>query len=257
MGDAIRHQETVEGHQALSLALDTFARAVPRKVEIDHRGELIYAGGDDVLAFVPLHRVLDCAQALAQDFSQRLARFPTGPEGRPPTLSVGIGICHFLDPMGGALQVARRAERRAKTLRNALAVIVDKRSGPEIEALGTWGTVDQDLAHFVSLHVHDWVPDGAAYELRELARLLDGAEGQERRSLEELVRQEAERILRRKQPQHGDAARLSEEVLTGLLAGLDLRGVGLLADLLILARTLAQATEEANPSPADSGGATP
>jgi CRISPR-associated protein Cmr2 len=254
MGQAIRSQETVEGHQALSRALDAFAREVPRIVETNHRGELIYAGGDDVLAFVPLHRVLPCAEALAEAFGRKLKDFPTGEEGKPPTLSVGIGICHFLDPMGGALHVARRAERQAKTLRNALALIVDKRSGPEIQTFGTWGTVDQDLAHFVKMHVNDWVPDGAAYELRELGRLLDGASGDERKSLEDLVRKEAERILRRKQPRHGDEARLSEEILTSLLAALDQRGIQVLANRLILARTLAQAEEEANPREEAAGG---
>src|SRR6185369_12083287 len=72
----------------------------------------------------------------------------------------------------------RRAERLAKTISNALAVIVDKRSGPEIETHGHWRTADRDLARFVELHWNDWVPDGAAYELRELARLLAGTAGE-------------------------------------------------------------------------------
>jgi CRISPR-associated protein Cmr2 len=247
MGRAIQRQETAEGHQDLSRALDTFAGGVAEIVEEQHGGELIYAGGDDVLAFVPLHRVLPCAQALRVSFEGQLRAFPAGEKGETPTLSVGIGICHFLDPMGGALAVARRAERLAKICRNSLAVIADKRSGPEIETHGQWGTVDRDLADFVKMHWNDWVPDGAAYELRELARLLDGAAGEDREDLETLVRKEAERILRRKQPRHGEAAEISAEILKDLLIALDARGIQVLADRLILARTLAQAEEEANP----------
>jgi CRISPR-associated protein Cmr2 len=271
MGRAIQQQKTIEGHQALSRALDTFAGSVTQTVEKEHGGELIYAGGDDVLAFVPLHRVLACAQALAKDFGEALADFPVEEGGGAPTLSVGIGICHFLDPMGGALHVARRAEKLAKTTRNALAVIVDKRSGPEVETLGPWGMVDQDLAAFVQMHWNDWVPDGAAYELRELARLLDSPAAEDRESLEALVRKEAARILRRKQPRHGEEAKISEATLKRLLESLnreeilnpdlnpDLNKEKLpkeirlkrLADRLVLARTLARAEEEANPHEAE------
>jgi CRISPR-associated protein Cmr2 len=247
MGLAIERQETVRAHQELSRALDSFAREVPKIVEAEHGGELIYAGGDDVLAFVPLHRVLSCAQALALRFGRKLQGFPAAEGGAVPTLSVGIGIGHFLDPMSGVLALARRAERLAKTTRNALAVIVDKRSGPAVETRGPWGTVDRDLADFVRMHRCDAVPDGAAYELRELVRLLDGAGGQDAESLASLVRKEAERILRKKQPQHGRAAQLLQETLASLVAALDARGVPELANRLILARTLARAEVEANP----------
>jgi CRISPR-associated protein Cmr2 len=244
MGRAIRRQQTVQAHQALSRTLDDLARMVPGIVEDDHGGELIYAGGDDVLAFVPLHRALACAQHLAASFQDRLPAFPPGEEGKPPTLSVGLGISHFLDPMGGALAVARRAERLAKVGRAALAVILDKRSGPEIETSGRWGTLDCDLADFVRMHRNDEVPDGAAYELRELARLLSGTAGGERQTMESLVRKEAARILERKQPRHGEQAALSAEILVRLLAAPD---VPALADRLVLARILAQAEHQADP----------
>jgi CRISPR-associated protein Cmr2 len=265
MGRAIERQETAQRHRDLSRALDAFAQRVSGIVEGEHRGELIYAGGDDVLAFVPLHRVLSCAEALRTAFLKELAGFPTGETGGAPTLSVGIGICHFFDLMSRALDVARRAEKLAKVERDSLAVIVDKRSGPAVEAWGRWGTIDQDLAKFVEMHRHDWVPDGAAYELRELARLLEGAAEKDRESLEDLVDKEAERILRRKQPKRGDEAALSESCLGRLLEALRRKepaasrpdlpassGLARLADRLILARTFARAAEEAKPP---SGGA--
>jgi hypothetical protein len=57
------------------------------------------------------------------------------------------------------------------------------------------------------MHRKDWVPDGAAYELRELGRLLEKTSEEEGKSLAVLVRKEAERILRRKQPGHGTKRR--------------------------------------------------
>src|SRR5215210_3778018 len=158
MGEAIDRQASFEGHKELSRKLDEFAREARKIVENDHHGELIYSGGDDVLAFVPLHRAVACARQLAEQFEKLLETF-----GKPdsyPTLSVGIGISHFMDPMGQGLNLARHAEKLAKTTRNALAVVVDKRSGPATEVSGRWGTVDQDLDVFVEMHVQDLVPDG-------------------------------------------------------------------------------------------------
>ena len=65
IGKVIDNQKDVEGHRTLSRALDGFADSVRRTVEA-HKGALIYAGGDDVLAFVPLHTLIACASELHQ-----------------------------------------------------------------------------------------------------------------------------------------------------------------------------------------------
>ena len=250
MGNAIQLQTTFEAHQELSRALDEFAQGVRTTVERDHGGELIYAGGDDVLAFVPLHRAVACARELAKDFKSRLAGFPVGKDKETdevvsPTLSVGIGISHFMDPLRGALNLARKAEKLAKEKRNSLAVIVDKRSGPPVEVTGIWGTLDQRLDDYARMHQKDWVPDGAAYDLRELVRLLERAEEAEKKNLVELVKKEAERILRRKQPQHGEEKAIHQEILDRLIGDIRSLEVRQVADRLIVARLLAQAADEA------------
>jgi CRISPR-associated protein Cmr2 len=248
MGKAIERQTTFETHQKLSKRLDQFAQSVRTTVEGDYSGELVYSGGDDVLAFVPLHRAIDCARKLAADFKAMLADFPVDKENTTPTLSAGIGISHFLDPLRSALNLARKAESLAKEKRNSLAVIVDKRSGPPVEIKGTWGDLDERLSTYVTMHRNDWVPDGAAYELKELGRLLDKADETERASLVKLVRKEAERILRRKQPQHGAQKELAAEVLNRLTADVKSLELNEVADGLIVARLLAQAWEEADPT---------
>ncbi|HEX3555842.1 MAG TPA: type III-B CRISPR-associated protein Cas10/Cmr2 [Thermoanaerobaculia bacterium] len=250
MGKAIERQKTFEKHRELSRQLDQFAQRVRTIVERDHGGELIYSGGDDVLAFVPLHKVIGCARELAAEFQRQLAGFPIHEDEEKkevPTLSAGIGISHFMDPMGGALKLARKAESLAKVERNSLAVIVDKRSGPPVEVVGKWKLFDVRLDAYVEMHRQDQVPDGAAYELRELARLLEGAQGAAKAGLEELVRREAERILRRKQPQHGVEQEIAEEVLKSLIADVKELPLSEVADRLIVARLLAQAAEEAEP----------
>jgi CRISPR-associated protein Cmr2 len=247
MGKAIERQTTFEEHKRLSRQLDAFAQSVRGIVEKDHGGELIYAGGDDVLAFVPLHRVISCARTLAKEFAERLAEFPVDAAGNKPTLSAGIGISHFMDPMGGALRLARQAEQLAKKERNSLAVIVDKRSGARVEVVGPWGDLDQRLKDYVSLHRVDKFPDGAAYELRELGRLLVKAEGTDKANLEKLVKTEAIRILDRKQPRHGAEAAIDPKVMERLRGDINKLEVGQVANRLIVARLLAQAEDEATP----------
>ncbi|HEX4960992.1 MAG TPA: type III-B CRISPR-associated protein Cas10/Cmr2 [Thermoanaerobaculia bacterium] len=257
MGKAIERQTSFEQHQGLSHKLDLFAQSVRGIVERDHAGELIYAGGDDVLAFVPLHRVVACAAKLAEAFKSQLSGFPIDDEGGTPTLSAGIGISHFMDPMGGALKLARKAEARAKEKRDSLAVIVDKRSGPPVEVVGLWGDLDQRLKYYVDLHLNEQVPDGAAYELRELGRLVKWTEAdlksdredlkKKREDLENVVKKEAARILGRKQPQHGEMEGIDANVLDCLLQDIKALPVSAVADRLIAARLLAQAQEEATP----------
>jgi len=257
MGKAIERQDSFQDHRNLSKALDRFAQSVRGIVERNHGGELVYAGGDDVLAFVPLHRAVACAQDLAKAFGEELTGFSINKDGGTPTLSAGIGVSHFLDPLRGALELARKAEKLAKVERNSLAVIVDKRSGPPVEVKGIWGALDERLKDYVMLHRADQVPDGAAYELRELGRLLNvtgESTAVERENLAKLVRKEAERILKRKQPQHGEKETIDSEVLKRLINDLDSSSIPQVADRLIVARLLAQAADEAEPLSAEAGG---
>ena len=69
-----RHAKGAEKHREISRRLDSFAREARDIVE-KHIGAPVYTGGDDVLAFMPLHTVLACAQKLAKEFAERLAPF--------------------------------------------------------------------------------------------------------------------------------------------------------------------------------------
>lgn len=168
MGAAIEHQTTAGEHRRLSAALDDFSRGARSLVQSEQiRGELIYAGGDDVLAFVPVHRALACARQLRDSFARALAPFSN--DLVTPTLSVGIGICHFIEPMTRSLQVARAAENLAKRERNSLAIIVDKRSGGRTEVTGSWSdNFDERIARIIEWHINDEIPDRLAHHLAEL-----------------------------------------------------------------------------------------
>jgi CRISPR-associated protein Cmr2 len=242
MGKAINEQKTPEAHRELSQHLSCFARKVADIIK-QHNGSLVYSGGDDVLAFVPLHRVLACARCLAQTFRQELASFRMLEDGKEtsPTLSVGIVVAHHLEPLTDALALARAAEKAAKSVpgKNALAVTVSKRSGSDRTVAGTWGTLDRRLEQFIVLHRSDAIPDGAAFELRDLALRLG--------FLEEAMRKEALRILRRKEAQRG-LQPVAKHVLGKLDELINRQQVPIaqLAEELIIAREFAVAEDQAN-----------
>ncbi len=128
MGRALRSMTSAADHRAFSRALAGFAQHARQIIEQQHRGVLVYAGGDDILAFLPLPEALTCAESLCSRFAEAMASAGTNIASLP-TLSIGLGVGHLLESLGDLLALGRRAERLAKEIRNALAVIVEKRSG--------------------------------------------------------------------------------------------------------------------------------
>lgn len=267
MGRAIdelsKHEEGAGRHRELSQALDGFAGGVREIVEKQHAGALVYAGGDDVLALMPLHTVLDCAQKLADEFSKRLQPFKYD-NNKSPTLSVGIAVVHHLDSLREALELARSAEeKQAKVVtgKNAVAIKVSKRSGEERAVVGKWGELDKRLTQLITYYRNGSIPEGTSYELRELAQRLAGPT--DVAGLQEAMLIAAKGILQRKlsirqksRSQNGGAE--GEKILNELLAMLSEDqqelgqpntaqkarvGVEELAWELMVARTFADAIE--------------
>jgi CRISPR-associated protein Cmr2 len=128
-------------HAAISEALLRFALGrVPEIVE-KHSGELIYAGGDDVIALLPVETVFACAAELRASYSED---FDAGGllVGGKATMSAGIALSHYRAPLRRALDAARQAERAAKDAgRNALGISVLRRSGEETSCVAPWACV--------------------------------------------------------------------------------------------------------------------
>jgi CRISPR-associated protein Cmr2 len=166
MGRVIDHLGSATDHRAFSAALAGFAAEARRVVEQDHRGTLVYAGGDDVLAFLPLPEALACADDLRKGFAETMASAcrPLAAELRP-TLSVGLGIGHVMESMGDLLALGRQAEREAKRLRNALAVLVDKRSGGTRTWRALWSADPVRELHDAVALLRDRLPSRKVYEI--------------------------------------------------------------------------------------------
>lgn len=204
MGEAIDHQTTPQAHQALSQALSQFADEVDGIVKKYH-GQLIYSGGDDVMAYLPLHTVVACVQELAVKFASRMEDFKKS-GGGSPTLSAGIVVAHHLEPLQDTLELARAAERTAKSVpgKHALAITVSKRSGVDRTIKGKREDVMERLTTMIGWRRAGDISAGTPYELQKLHQVLGGSP-----ALKDAMIKEALRIVERKRESGG--ASMSKE----------------------------------------------
>jgi CRISPR-associated protein Cmr2 len=146
MGRLLRELSDYKG--AVSHALGSFSRRVVELVESSNaNGRLIYAGGDDVLAFLPPSTGLATARALRTAY-QEAFRENVGPvrDGHtPPTISAGLVYAHMHAPLRAVVRSAHTTlDDMAKdgAGRDAFAVRVWKRAGVALEFAGKWDELD-------------------------------------------------------------------------------------------------------------------
>lgn len=157
-------------HLAISGALNDFSQTVVRYVvEEEHLGRVIYAGGDDVLAMLPVADLLSAMQRLRHAYSgvdpeheggvlggltlhNGFAALKTrrgGKDhlqlmrmmGKNATASTGAVIAHHQAPLAAVMRELRAAEQRAKNEggRDAFSITVIKRSGGALRLTEKWG----------------------------------------------------------------------------------------------------------------------
>lgn len=129
-------------HVAISGALSSFSREyVPGLVEGEHPARLIYAGGDDVLAFSPLEELFVLANQLQDTYCSQVRKAVTDEtRQRQVTASMGAVLAHHMTPLSFVVRAARHAEGLAKHRygRNALVVTVLRRSGEQTRVGCRW-----------------------------------------------------------------------------------------------------------------------
>lgn len=124
-------------HNQMSEKLGKYADQVKKEIFKDNKGTegaLIYAGGDDVLAFVNLNHLTNVLKNLRTNF-------PVFGGTEESSASCGVAIAHYKIPLGEVLKRARKMEKAAKDKgdRNAFGIAVLKHSGEIEESVFEWG----------------------------------------------------------------------------------------------------------------------
>ena len=167
-------------HLAISAALNDFALyVVPEVIEREFLGRVLYAGGDDVMAMLPVADLLPAMQRLRHAYSGHdphdasidwkaargsrklvckdgFALLPPRSGQRPgsdsrrgclvrmmggATASCGAVVAHYQAPLTAVMRELREAEQRAKNEggRDAFSLTVVKRSGGALQLTAKWG----------------------------------------------------------------------------------------------------------------------
>lgn len=198
------NNETLDGAVKVSHALATFSRQVVPCV-IKHNVNkkqandyLVYAGGDDVLAFLPVDRALQVANELRQKFGMK------GSKLEEATASVGLMIGHRKAPLHLLLQESKRLESLAKSYvhkqtnqeKNALAIAV-RTSSEKREAVVPWeiqGEKTSDLLlQIIKLLTND-LSDTFIYRFSEVFSPLMHYQGEDKNLM---IQTELQRLIKR------------------------------------------------------------
>lgn len=228
-------------HLAISGALNDFALTLVRHVvEVEHLGRVIYAGGDDVLAMLPVADLLPAMQRLRLAYSGHDPEHTSGEQrglvlqhgfawlngrlmrlmGEQATASCGAVIAHHQAPLESVLRELHAAEQRAKTDggRDAFSITLIKRSGGRRRFTAKWGEPLETLEALRLFLGADGVSRRAVYNslawLKDLPEPQDDGAMLERLLAYQLARQTDNKTLLDHHDVPGLARRIAALTLT-------------------------------------------
>lgn len=151
-GETLSNPVSEETHKKVSDALNDFARGTENqkgvKQFIDETGgRLIYAGGDDVCAIVPLDKALDAEFEISKAYKKAFENLGLKEkEGKEVSISGSITLAHHKTPLKEIIKEAHPLlDEVAKNGqgRNALAIRLKKRSGGKRDFAFKWNAKNE------------------------------------------------------------------------------------------------------------------
>ena len=190
-----------ECQESISEALSDFNKKV-RDFFDNHKeyGKLIYAGGDDVLAFVNINHLFEMLKKLHKTYPKE---FSGCKNKKAPTCSVGVCVAHYKEPLTLVLRKAREMENKAKEYggRNTFAIAVINKSGSINEFVSSeskWEGLDK-VNDLVAKMKNDVISNKFIYTFLEETKLLnytDEVKSKSQRDVD-LYEEEFYRLLKR------------------------------------------------------------
>lgn len=152
-------------HAMISDSLNNFARFGVQPAVKRANGELIYAGGDDVCAVLPLENAVTCAEEIAKSYTLSFAQYSKdgcselqkldqsvkkvgyhlGNGAKGISISGAIIIAHHKESLKDVIQDSHKvldSIAKEKTGRNALAIRLKKRSGGDRDFSCKWNSIN-------------------------------------------------------------------------------------------------------------------
>jgi CRISPR-associated protein Cmr2 len=256
-------------HLAISGALNDFSQTVVRHVvEDEYLGRVIYAGGDDVLAMLPVADMLPMMQRLRHAYSGidpdheggtahgltlqsgfALLKIGKGNNarlklmrmmGEHATASAGAVVAHHQAPLSAVLRELRAAEKRAKSDggRDAFSITIIKRAGGVLRLTAKWGEPLSLLNELRDFLAHEDTSRNAVYNTLEWLKDLPDPKNQPD-MLKSLL---AYQLARQADNEHKDKAPNLAQRLASQAAAQAKDGLNWLENFLTVAEFLARET---------------
>lgn len=215
--------QDLENHRLFSRILSKEFSEKAAGVVRERRGWCVYAGGDDVLALLPVETAIECAKEIRGLFAEAMKAVKEQ-VADAPTLSVGLAIVHHGESLQEAVAFSAQLEHLAKNQpkKNSLAIGARARSGGDAVLVIPWdakrdGSSEGQKGQGKSICLLDTfkeiqeamgkskaIPRGFPYEIRELVKEMEGLAGSENppspEDLTAWAKGEIDRIAKRKEP---------------------------------------------------------
>jgi CRISPR-associated protein Cmr2 len=166
-----RRKEKLERtfHEKFSKALSNYAREIKSLESEEKFGlRIVYAGGDDVLAVADLREFLDFAEKLNPTFKNKV--------GKDASVSAGIVIGHQKDNLAYLLNEARKAEKKAKSVKgkSAFCITVIPRGGGPVSFWAKWEFLNlfKDTVEYFEKEI---IGDSTVYDIKDIAGKLEAS----------------------------------------------------------------------------------
>lgn len=175
-------QDAKEKSPVISEALALFTRGVPACIS-EHDGVTVYAGGDDVLAILPLTKAIDAAVAVKKLYLEAFNSVDLDEcIASTCTISAGIAFAHFAQPFTDVLREAHWlldgvAKNPGHGDRNALAAGVYKSGSLHSLWISKWDKAE-NMSGLLSCLSQSQCDQGILsnsflYRFRKIVQLLD------------------------------------------------------------------------------------
>ena len=142
LGDLLIDEVNMEEfHREFSKCVDCFATKINKFITAP-RGQVIYAGGEDFMAMVNIHHLFNVMNEIRilfrTEINDKLASFKKD-SNQEMTISLGIAIAHYKQPLPMVLDRAKEMENKAKySGRIRFAIGIMKHSGNVLETILPW-----------------------------------------------------------------------------------------------------------------------
>lgn len=151
MGNWLLGNQVIEGkleafHAAFTIRVNEFAEDINKNL-VAPRGKVIYAGGEDFMAMVNIHSLFEVMEMIQVSYKKfindKLKEFKRN-KNDVFTISMGIAIAHYKQPLSMVLDRAKIMEHQAKENgRNRYAIGVMKHSGSSLDTLLPWNVSEK------------------------------------------------------------------------------------------------------------------